>query len=999
MSAALNQRADTSGQSIPDLSLGSVLSGFSTPAKSLRIPSTSSQTTALSSVPERTRWENEVGTPLNGRGKRRSSAANVKSTNLTLRDQEKHIDNLKNENFNIKLKVHFLEERLAQLAPDQVESALKQNINLKIELVLKLERELEQSQKGAGRSAHERKLEALLQERDRDPRATAAAGALRDAEERNAELEELKNVRRLLEEIMDELERLKDTVERRDDTGQDGRQLRRMDELKKEIEELKAAPEEQADLLAERDEEKEELLDQQDALRLQLEDVERRREADGEERHAAEDDVNTLRDKLAAASIELQQKEDEIGFKSQEISELINEHQSILDDVEGEWKGDVDEAKTQIEELRDAFADRDAESEELRMQTADFEANDTAMHEKYEAAFAHLEREAEEKDEEIASANREIEQLGQRICELEEDTEELKRKIANIKAELQEGHHRARQEGLTRHIQDLVAEVNMERAAGGSVQLTSMLPRKFDADLRRERCALEAKDAALQTALAGLAHTQALLSQQIRQHCALAGTLASGFKSGSSSNGGVYCHGCIRSVGYRAMGYLPSVFNRLSTAHRHPLALLAAWVRTGTWGLRVAAVEAADAKGESASTRAFADRLQSLRPIHQRVMHVKNPGTPASILLPKLSSSKPTAWPYGDMDVTSYTIIQSARTCILFTIIRIDPTRQMHSSLPHCARNVRCPPHGQRRRDLWDILIKCCPNLQELTLDGFTPHDPVEAHRLTRGRWPTLRTLTLGDDLHTHRTGRSWRFASSGKQSVAAPALLADAVHADALARGEYFAGVLEQLAGFQHKAGLRTLAVPDAIVLCEATPLTNLPSLTIMFRVEHVYDNGGILRAVVAASGCPQLEHLALRHPRLSKLRTLVLRIIQSPTEDTLPGPECSARLARSNSRLRTFTLKFLAHSAAPRTRAAPARIAARRTFELTTDPHGLPVALRVAERKRRVLGHGCVAFSGDATGGLTWDSLSRLEAAACGVLEEARLLCFCRMVGLFGI
>ncbi|KAI0052262.1 hypothetical protein FA95DRAFT_1533022 [Auriscalpium vulgare] len=642
MSAALNQRADTSGQSIPDLSLGSVLSGFSTPAKSFRIPSTSSQTTAPSSVPVSTpspphgfmrrkgdeatplarrlglsnhdeddidsdvlntaqrekRWEDEMGTPLNGRGKRRSSAANVKSTNLTLRDQEKHIDNLKKENFNIKLKVHFLEERLAQLAPDQVESALKQNINLKIEvqqrgmdlkklrkLVLELERELEQSQKGAGRSARERELEALLQERDREIRELRrrrAVGpddaALRDAEERNSELEEeLENVRRLLEENMDELERLKDIVERRDDTGGDGRQLRRMDELEMEIEELKAALEEHADLLAQRDEEKEELLDQQDALRLQLEDVERRREAESiersqsramileerEERQAAEDDVNTLRDKLAAASIELQQKEDEIGFKSQEISELINEHQSILDDVEGEWKGEVDEAKTQIEELRDALADRDAESEELRMQIADFEANNTAMHEKYEAAFAHLEREAEEKDEEIALANREIEQLGQRIYELEEDTEELKRvaerdraeeavererlealcaalkdKVANLKAELEEVTrlyedtsqdiiaHRARQEELARHVQDLVAEVNKERDARESVQADlDASSREFDADLRRERRALEAKESALQTALADLARAQALLTQREADLAAVQGAL------------------------------------------------------------------------------------------------------------------------------------------------------------------------------------------------------------------------------------------------------------------------------------------------------------------------------------------------------------------------------------------------------------------------------------------------------------------------------------------
>jgi len=56
------------------------------------------------------------------------------------------------KNFNIKLRVHFLEERLAQLAPVQIDAVLKQNISLNIEvqqrdleikkLVLELEREV-----------------------------------------------------------------------------------------------------------------------------------------------------------------------------------------------------------------------------------------------------------------------------------------------------------------------------------------------------------------------------------------------------------------------------------------------------------------------------------------------------------------------------------------------------------------------------------------------------------------------------------------------------------------------------------------------------------------------------------------------------------------------------------------------------------------------------------------------------------------------------------------
>jgi chromosome segregation ATPase len=304
-----------------------------------------------------------------------------------------HIDNLKKENFNIKLKVHFLEERLAQLAPDQVEAALKQNINLKIEvqqrgmelkkvrkLVLELENELQRIQRGdAARSSRERELEVLLEKREHEIRELRrrltsessqddAQAALREADERNAELEdELENVRHLLEENMDELERLKDIVEQREEDTGGSSGLRHISALQEEIRDLKAALDEHVDALAQREDEKEDFADQIDALHLQIEELQHRREAESiersqsramileerESREAIEDDLNVLRDKLAAANIELQQKDDELNFKGQEITELVSEHRSILDDVEGEWKGEVDEAKTQIEELRD----------------------------------------------------------------------------------------------------------------------------------------------------------------------------------------------------------------------------------------------------------------------------------------------------------------------------------------------------------------------------------------------------------------------------------------------------------------------------------------------------------------------------------------------------------------------------------------------------------------------------------------------------------------------
>src|SRR5260370_32919969 len=43
------------------------------------------------------------------------------------------------------------------------------------------------------------------------------------------------------------------------------------------------------------------------------------------------------------------------------------------------------------------------------------------------------------------------------------------------------------------------------------------------------------------------------------------------------------------------------------------------------------------------------------------------------------------------------------------------------------------------------MLIKRCPSLEHLAIDGHSPHAPVDAHGLLRGRWPNLRSLLIGD--------------------------------------------------------------------------------------------------------------------------------------------------------------------------------------------------------------------------------------------------------------
>lgn len=301
----------------------------------------------------------------------------------------------------MKLKVHFLEERLNQLAPEHVETAFKQNINLKIEvqsrgvelkkykkLLLELEKELQAAQKGAGGSrAREKDLEEALAEREREVRELRRRravgpddGALREAEARNAELEErqaaleeeLETVKIVMEE---EIDRLKDELAQKGNISMtsDGGETRRVRMQRQlaaaheTIEDLQAQHEEYQQHLAQYEEDKEILEDEVERLKLLLEDSERRREAESlersesrsqllveqEERDALEDTLNNVRDQLAATLIELQQREDDLDAKTREVDEVIVDHETLLAQAKEGWRGELAEHQAQNDELRD----------------------------------------------------------------------------------------------------------------------------------------------------------------------------------------------------------------------------------------------------------------------------------------------------------------------------------------------------------------------------------------------------------------------------------------------------------------------------------------------------------------------------------------------------------------------------------------------------------------------------------------------------------------------
>ncbi|KAF9114044.1 hypothetical protein BGX27_000243 [Mortierella sp. AM989] len=64
----------------------------------------------------------------------RWSANTGKPATMTLKEQEKVIDELNKLNFSLKLKVYFLEERLAKLSPEHADQAANENIELKVKL-------------------------------------------------------------------------------------------------------------------------------------------------------------------------------------------------------------------------------------------------------------------------------------------------------------------------------------------------------------------------------------------------------------------------------------------------------------------------------------------------------------------------------------------------------------------------------------------------------------------------------------------------------------------------------------------------------------------------------------------------------------------------------------------------------------------------------------------------------------------------------------------------
>ncbi|KAF9568171.1 hypothetical protein CPC08DRAFT_679732 [Agrocybe pediades] len=294
---------------------------------------------------------------------------------------------------------------------------------------------------------------------------------------------------------------------------------------------------------------------------------------------------------------------------------------------------------------------------------------------------------------------------------------------------------------------------------------------------------------------------------------------------------------------------------------------------------------------------------------------------------------------------------------------------------------------------LWDMLVRKCPNLEELAIDGYSTV-PTDLHFLVSARWPRLRKLSLGD------VCVDWfqRFLNPGEKR---PFIAFLEAHPDletlqlsrhtiqpthfstldptALNRVTRFSGTHQQLHALPHLHQLiqsvtfrDPVETRDVSASTVASLLRDLPALTslkISFTLHSMYDSGNLLRSLIHS--CPMLQHLELtcgHKPSFQldifaktirgfhKLRSLHLTIVKYPGDETLSSG--AARIARCNPRLHKFSLTFippvypvpLPFSLPYRQFSFPFPVRATGIFDVTCDHHGLPLCMAATEHSRFV-------------------------------------------------
>ncbi|KAF3922652.1 hypothetical protein ABW21_db0202048 [Orbilia brochopaga] len=312
---------------------------------------------------------------------------------LTLREQEKIIDDIKKENFSLKLKIFFLDDKLNKLGPEFNDIAIRENIEMKVEHTT-LRAELKRLKKALIDS------EKLVMELSGDAQAAQSNAQQKIADSKRAEYDQAK-----MRDLMAELE---------DKNNQ-------LDQLTKENEQLRLELQDRDGTEREDAEEIEGLNRKVAELEGQKEDLEAEVRAKDEQldnRQDGQDQENEhLRERIQELEEELRARYDEEGKDQDELQVRIQEFQQELLKKDGEVKEMQQEHEAQIAAARQQYQQKKATVKTLQDEKISLEQK-----------LATLETERLGHDNE----------LGDKVMELEHDNRQLQNELDDIRDKIDE---------------------------------------------------------------------------------------------------------------------------------------------------------------------------------------------------------------------------------------------------------------------------------------------------------------------------------------------------------------------------------------------------------------------------------------------------------------------------------------------------------------------------------------------------------------------------------
>lgn len=208
---------------------------------------------------------------------------------------------------------------------------------------------------------------------------------------------------------------------------------REVEELEKENAQLRSQVNAQVTMLSARNDEKDQLYDEiealkQDVLALEAESASSRDRRGSGASHGSdvvqelEDELNAYRDKLAAAMLDLQNREKEVVELNAELDEQDSTHGRAVE----QWKTALEEARRDKDQLTDALAERDQEIAELDKKLDELDGlaqEDQTRIEKAVKIADDKEKEVNHLGEEVMGLTEDLEKLGKQIEKLEDEVD------------------------------------------------------------------------------------------------------------------------------------------------------------------------------------------------------------------------------------------------------------------------------------------------------------------------------------------------------------------------------------------------------------------------------------------------------------------------------------------------------------------------------------------------------------------------------------------------